>query len=246
MLIRYLVASLLITTVTPIVGAAELFNPENGHYYRTLSPLSASWVYAKLFAFQQVKDGQRGHLVTITSASEQAFVVNNVPTGSGIWTGGFQPAGSPEPAGNWQWITGEPFEYTNWPSGYEPNNYGDEFVLEIAPGETYWNDTHLGSASQPFKRRWIAEFTPGYAPALDGADFLNWQRTLHKRSYPPDGIYQLGDFDGDQLVDGDDLAIWKSYFGGGAQSSTPVPEASATLLAILGALCTATMCRSQR
>jgi hypothetical protein len=170
--------------------------------------------------------------VTITSAAEQQFVVNNFGGGGGsFWTGGFQPAGSPEPGGNWQWVTGEPFEYANWyPGGGEPNNaYTNEFVIEVFAPSGYWNDTHLGDVDpwfpQVFQRRWVVEFTPGYEPVLDGADFLNWQRTYNRTSL------QLGDFDASRRVDVDDLTLWKKYFGGGTGSPTSVPEASAGLLA---------------
>ena len=89
-----------------------------------------------------------GWLVDVTSAAENAFVYDLVePTlhpefwfqelgdihqnGLGPWLGGFQPAGSPEPGGNWQWITGSQFtdasgnptQYTNWYTGYpQPQN----------------------------------------------------------------------------------------------------------------------------
>ena len=34
--------------------------------------------------------------------------------GLGPWLGGFQGVGVNEPAGGWEWVTGEPFDYTNW------------------------------------------------------------------------------------------------------------------------------------
>jgi hypothetical protein len=70
----------------------------------------------------------------LTSRAENEFVFSLVDTGdfwrwqpeegvwSGPWLGGFQPAGSPEPAGNWQWITRQPFDSTSWSPG-KPDNY---------------------------------------------------------------------------------------------------------------------------
>ena len=65
-----------------------------------------------------------GYLATITSAQENTFVHNlitaneywiNVGVDSrGPWLGGYQPAGSLEPAGGWTWVTGEAFVYQNW------------------------------------------------------------------------------------------------------------------------------------
>jgi hypothetical protein len=46
------------------------------------------------------------------------------------WIGGFQNLASPsysEPAGGWEWVTGEPWVYTNWtniPCCVEPGNTG--------------------------------------------------------------------------------------------------------------------------
>ena len=225
---RSLIVGFLTLALAAAADAADVLNPVNGHYYRAPIASGEPWAYAKLFAFQQIKDGQRGHLVTITSEAEQAFVKSNFLFLGGYWTGGFQPAGSPEPNGNWQWITDEPFEYTNWyPGGLEPNNNGDEFVVELF-ANGYWNDTHIGSASSPMEKNWIVEFTPGYVPSLDGADFLNWQRTFGRNGK------LLGDFSGNWMTDADDLDLWRVHFGGGVQSPTAVPEASAALLATLG------------
>jgi hypothetical protein len=101
-----------------------------------------------------------GHLATITSQAENDFVFQLVDDfqfwrfefdrGFGPWLGGFQPPGSPEPAGNWQWVTGEPFDFVNWSSREPSNNSGNlqpedrlHFFSErpaTAPAPT-WNDT---------------------------------------------------------------------------------------------------------
>ena len=85
-------------------------------------------------AAQAVAEARGGYLTTLTSAAENTFVFNLVDNASfwhidgfgsaiGPWIGGFQPDGSPEPAGGWEWVTAEPWSYTNWASG-EPNNMG--------------------------------------------------------------------------------------------------------------------------
>lgn len=244
---RYLLTGILLAIVVSTARAVDVLNPDNGHYYRTTAPQAVPWELAKLLAFQQIREDQRGHLVTITSAAEQQFVMANFGGGGGsFWTGGIQPAGSPEPAGNWQWVTGEPFEYSNWyPGGGEPNNVLDsEFVIEAFLPSGYWNDTHLGGVDpwfpQVFQKRWVVEFTPGYEPALDGADFLNWQRTYNRTSL------QLGDFDADRRVDADDLALWKTYFGGETPSSSPVPEPGAGLTSLVGVLGVCALRRAKR
>lgn len=58
-----------------------------------------------------------GHLVTINSAEEQAFLIDLVLASQkkNMWIGAYPENGS------YKWITKEPFSYTNWASG-EPNN----------------------------------------------------------------------------------------------------------------------------
>jgi hypothetical protein len=100
----------------------------NGHFYEVVSvPTGITWNDARVAAI-----AAGGYLATSTSAAENAFVFSlaNNPiywlSGTintfGPWLGGFQPSGSPEPAGGWQWLNGEgAFVYTNWTPG-SPNN----------------------------------------------------------------------------------------------------------------------------
>jgi hypothetical protein len=99
-----------------------------GHWYFLTAP--GTWDEAEAEA---VAAG--GHLVTINDAAENAWVAatfNPDPPNTGVWIGLFQAPGSPEPAGGWEWVSGEPVTYTNWGPG-EPSNH--------APGEEF---AHLG------------------------------------------------------------------------------------------------------
>jgi len=138
------------------------YNPANGHYYQYVTN-AVSWAQAKTNAEARVIGaGWRGHLVTIQDAAENEFVRLLSPT-VGAWLGGFQPAGSAEPSGGWQWVTGEPFTYTNWKSG-EPNNQGvanEEAVNMLgtihgvgSPGK--WNDANGSNNTAGF----IVEYEP--------------------------------------------------------------------------------------
>ncbi len=99
------------TEITPVVdltGAVEF----NGHYYQIFSD-SISWSSAKKYC-----EDLGGHLVTITSAEEQSFLIDLVKNFNkkNVWIGAYPNNGIME------WITGEEFgSYTNWASG-EPNN----------------------------------------------------------------------------------------------------------------------------
>lgn len=89
-------------------GAVEF----NGHYYKIFSD-SISWSSAKKYC-----EDLGGHLVTITSAEEQTFLIDLVKDFSkkNVWIGARPNNGIIE------WITGEDFSaYTNWAAG-EPNN----------------------------------------------------------------------------------------------------------------------------
>jgi hypothetical protein len=137
-------------------------NPNNGHYYR-FEFNAVTWEQANNVAMQSLFAGIDGHLATITSADEQAFIDSTFFLFEKVWLGGFQPPSSHEPDGNWRWVTGEPFVYTHWPLG-EPNNRDDnENLLEMFPGG-YWNDvgaTEVFSApsGQLTKRSYIIEFS---------------------------------------------------------------------------------------
>lgn len=110
----------------------------NGHsYYRVTPTIPVSWAEANTAA-----NAAGGHLVTITDAGEQAFFGPMVTVQG--WIGLFQNHSSPsysEPAGGWEWVTGEPFVYNNWASG-EPNN--NNVGLPEDFGNAYdggiWND----------------------------------------------------------------------------------------------------------
>ncbi len=109
----------------------------NGHFYQAVS-------LAQFIPWEQAKSAAialGGHLATITSSAENSFINSLFDSPSDTWwIGGFQPANSPEPSGNWQWVTGESFPYSNWNTG-EPNNGlgGGEDAIQYY-GNGFWND----------------------------------------------------------------------------------------------------------
>lgn len=132
--------------VVGVAPANTVFNPANGHYYAAVdTPTLIRWSQAKAAAAAMRFNGMVGHLVTLTSASENAFVAARFPGDNvkSYWTGGFQDHAAPdyaEPAGGWKWITGEPWSYTNWNAG-EPNDFGAlADYLNLFP-DSRWNDT---------------------------------------------------------------------------------------------------------
>ena len=150
----------------PTNKVASDTNPETGHYFEIYASTGVSWDAANTCAIGKTYSGVPGvpavpgHLATITSSSEDAWVDGLRATKSGlgqVWVGGVQQPGSSEPGGGWGWVNDEgPFPgdnngpaYANWNSA-EPNNSGDaESHLTIgrygAGGG--WNDEGVAPGS---------------------------------------------------------------------------------------------------
>lgn len=128
----------------------------NGHYYEVVSvPAGLTWDAARAAAV-----ARGGYLATITSREENDFVhslIDDQPgywttsgtapnqNASGPWIGLYQPTGSPEPAGGWTWMTGEPLTFTNWAVNRPNNldgieNYGHFFGMGTGNYADTWND----------------------------------------------------------------------------------------------------------
>ena len=151
-LVSLVCVSLLLIAFQCGVYAAPVQWSGNGHWYEAvLVPEGITWTTA---ANQAQTRG--GYLATITSAEENQFVYDlvaadafwNNGTGevgdgrSGPWLGGFQLSNAPEPAGDWRWVTGEAWSYTNWNlADGEPNNLdGVEDMLHFTLKSPLWND----------------------------------------------------------------------------------------------------------
>ena len=119
----------------------------NGHFYEAISAPNMTWTQAQAAA---VAAG--GYLATITSADENNFVFNTFGIADRpYWLGGYQPNGQAEPAGGWQWVTGETWSYTNWAGG-EPNNGScgstpnceGSLAFAFFTADGRWNDAPTG------------------------------------------------------------------------------------------------------
>ena len=125
----------------------------NGHWYQLVVVGPIDWLEAKTAASQL-----GGHLVTITSQTEQAqvwSVVQSVPGRGesptrhwGPWIGGFQNRSSPsysEPSGGWEWVNGEPWDYAFWAIGDRcwETNEAEDYLIIAGAGNSIWNDQPL-------------------------------------------------------------------------------------------------------
>ena len=147
-----------IEELTPIV------NPANGHGYLVIDA-DVTWSEARALAETMSWSGLGGHLVTITDQAEMDWIQTNVPYDR-PWIGLVQNTSSAtysEPNGGWEWVSGEPFAYSNWHAG-EPNDSpaGEDVgeMLGIWGGE--WND-NLETAVAP--SQFMVEFDTLGGPA---------------------------------------------------------------------------------
>lgn len=104
--------------------------PTDRHKYEIFHD-TLTWEEAKAAC-----EAKGGHLATITSQEEQKMIESLNTQNSKLWIGGYKNS-----AGQWCWVTGEPWEYQNWGDG-EPNNssnvVADESCVAVWPVK--WND----------------------------------------------------------------------------------------------------------
>ncbi len=137
----------------------------DGNYYsvQKITGDSTGWLIAKGQA--AALTGPTGGPVTlasITSADIDAFVFAGVDTPT-YWSldvagnnegpnlGGYQTDKNAEPAGDWAWVNGDAFAYTQWNPSEPSNQSNDEdFMTLFATGNGRtgnWND--ISSAASP-------------------------------------------------------------------------------------------------
>lgn len=150
------------------IDANTVYNSANGHFYAYVSG-TYSWTGAKSNAAGRNFFGAQGYLATVTSASENTFILTL--SGKG-WLGGSDEFSQINAAtgattfsnqtaseGKWYWVTGPEkgtqfsngstvVTYANWTSGEPNNSSSTEHYLENAwatGGE--WNDSQNTGSS---------------------------------------------------------------------------------------------------
>lgn len=104
---------------------------------------STYYYLEQLKTFEEAREiSQRfnGDLLTITSESEQTFINQEIQRKNLTydWWLGLTDEGS---EGNWRWLNGETYNYTNWAPG-EPNNQnGGEDYGHLRNSNSEWNDS---------------------------------------------------------------------------------------------------------
>ena len=128
------------------------YNGVNGHFYRPISN-GTTYTAARAASLLTTFKGQQGYLVTITSASENAFIFANVPQASiwfaatdevvdGRWVIDAGPEmGTVMKTQNGQLSGNIAGVYNNWAPG-EPNgsNGSENYAVTNWNGQSTWND----------------------------------------------------------------------------------------------------------
>ena len=187
---------LLVLGAAEVVVAAPIQWDGNGHYYEVveLGNTLMPWEQAAAAAQSKTYNGLQGHLVTITSAAENAFVWGLVkstaeywntwaqnnwnpwPGWHYYWLGAYQDPAATQPNEGWSWVTPEPFYgsnvYTNWAAG-EPNdsdtpgeNHQEDYLIFWSGGT--WNDTRNAVAGTADPAAGLTSDAKGYIVEYDG------------------------------------------------------------------------------
>ncbi|HEX6322702.1 MAG TPA: FG-GAP-like repeat-containing protein, partial [Vicinamibacterales bacterium] len=140
-------------------NAGVVCNQSTGHCYEYVA-VTTTWNDAKVNAEAMTHNGVQGHLATITSQAETDFILANFQAAAAAlaFIGGYQdtpPAGD-EPDGGWKWVTGEPWDYTNWASVAPNNGGGNENILLFWNPLGSWNDGH---AWVPWSGGFLVEYS---------------------------------------------------------------------------------------
>jgi hypothetical protein len=134
----------LYSRTTPTLTGFTSQNNYNGHsYYRSTG--SMTWTAAK-----QACLNMGGHLVTVTTTTENTFIFN-------LWPNGWIGLTDEVVEGQWRWVTGETFSWANW-NGGEPNNSNNEDYIQFVGGGK-WNDLPNTSLPYVLEFEYIVDYT---------------------------------------------------------------------------------------
>ena len=128
------------------IRGSTYFKTNKYVFYNNTMPCS----YARLIC-----EAQGGHLATVADSQENT-VINNLAQ-MDVVIGGIRNSD-----GNFEWITGEPFTYTNWSSG-EPNNssnYGGQYYVNMTANGAWDDDSDKTTSNAKSNNGFVCEYEP--------------------------------------------------------------------------------------
>jgi hypothetical protein len=165
----FLLTAIFFICTAGLASAMSFTWSENGHEYQVIEFDGISWYDAETKAMAL---GDGWHLATITSAAEQNFINAQIETPSTrtqYWIGGYQDVPNSGVAEGWNWVTGEEWNWTNWDSPPQPDDWqGDQIFLALDSnsGQWKWDDNYN---TLQFTKGFIAEKS---APVPEPATML--------------------------------------------------------------------------
>jgi len=185
----------------------------NGHWYKRTESWR-TWDEAKNEA-----ETVGGTLVTINSQAEGAYLAQHVAPSLNFWAGGRRVKGV------WQWITGEPWDYTAWncnhchPSCQPDYPWEDHLEAMCFDGSTLrWNNYTSGNGRPAYVVEWSADCNSD--GIVDYGQIRSGELADANGNYIPDCCEAtppcgpcLADVDGSGAVNGVDLAAILNTWG---------------------------------
>lgn len=120
-----------------------------GYYEDRLYIAVQIWRLIQLDEAKRIAESAGGYLASLNSRAENQFAYNLIKHDERFWEvfsngygifgptfGLYQPNGSVEPRGGWQWTTGEELKFQNWLPGEPSNSNNTEYMV------SFNNDTY--------------------------------------------------------------------------------------------------------
>jgi hypothetical protein len=154
---RAMIASIIAAAAAGVASAQpvqwRVEDGGNGHWYEMHLGFGPCWERQRQSAAHF-----GGHLATITSPEEFEFVQRLLAGNEFIAVGGFQQPGSPEPAGGWSWVTGEPWgPGVRWATGQPENFQGTQDRLIMTSSGFHDGDDCPPRSAQGYVIEWSAD-----------------------------------------------------------------------------------------
>ncbi len=145
-----------------LIYETDTFSPTKTIYYNNvrydLYQYPVSWHDAK-----QLCEDLGGHLVVVTSTDENKAVADLIEGSS--WNDYWIGCSDEDNEGEWKWITGEKFEYSNWNDGEPSNSSGIEHFGSYQTSSKKWNDIKKDHLTVGFICEMESENMPSPTPA---------------------------------------------------------------------------------